>query len=282
MQRRIFLKSLGASAAAFAVPTSRLATSNRLERIGLELYAVRNAMRADPERTLAAIRAIGYTNVELLWSFGNFGRTTSQVRESLDHEGLHAPSAHINPDLLADPGKWSKALEDAATLGQEYLIVPSLPAEAERSLDGWRLWADRFNLAGTAARKSKLWLAFHNEPTHMKPINGTVPYDLFLERLDPAAVRLQLDVGNMVMGGGDPMQYLARHRDWYWSFHLKDVIPDRSRDTELGTGTFDFKRFLSAVPDLPSKPCYVEQEEPRDEIASARQNYRYLRDLTFD
>jgi sugar phosphate isomerase/epimerase len=86
----------------------------------------------------------------------------------------------------------------------------------------------------------------------------------------------------MLIGGGDPMQYLERHRNWYWSFHLKDVVPDRSRDTELGAGTFDFKRFLAAVPDLPGKPSYVEQEEARDELASARQDYGYLRNLIFD
>ena len=281
MQRRTFIQTLGATAASLGFPRRAIAAS-RLERIGLELYAVRKAMRADPERTLAAVRAIGYTDVELLWSFGNFGRTVAQVRASLDHEGLHAPSAHIDPGLLADKDKWAKALDDAAALGQQYLIVPSLPAEAERSLDGWRLWADRFNVAGAAARNAKLWLAFHNEPTHMKPIDGVVPYDLFLQRLAPAAVRLQLDVGNMLIGGGDPMQYLARHTNWYWTFHLKDVVRDRSRDTELGTGIFDFKRFLAAVPDLRSKPCYVEQEEAGDEMASARQNYGYLRNLTFD
>lgn len=281
MQRRRFFQVLGAGAATAALPR-RVLTATRLERIGLELYSVRKAMQANPERTMAAVRAIGYTDVELLWSFGNFGRTTAQVRATLDHEGLRAPSAHINPDLLVDQRAWTKALDDAAMLGQQYLIVPSLPADAERSLDGWRLWADRFNVAGVAARKAKLWLAFHNEPTHMKPIDGTVPYDLFLERLDPSAVRLQLDVGNMLMGGGDPMRYLSRHRNWYWSFHLKDVVGDRSHDTELGTGTFDFKRFLSSVPDLPGKPCYVEQEAASDELASARQDYRYLRDLTLD
>lgn len=281
MKRRTFIRALGAGAAAAALPRRAFAAS-RLERIGLELYSVRKAMRADPERTMAAVRALGYDDVELLWSFGNFGRTTAQVRATLDHEGLRAPSAHINPDLLGDQGTWAKALQDATTLGQQYLIVPSLPANAERSLDGWRQWADRFNTAGAAARRAGLWLAFHNEPTHMKPIDGAVPYDVFLERLDPTVVRLQLDVGNMLMGGGDPMQYLARHRDWYWSFHLKDVVADRSHDTELGTGTFDFKGFLSAVPDLPSKPCYVEQEAATDELASARQDYRFLRNLTFD
>jgi len=280
MQRRTFLQTLGAAAATVALPRRAFA-ANRLDRIGLELYSVRKAMRADPERTLAAVRAIGYTDVELLWSFGNFGRTIAQVRASLEHEGLRAPSAHIDPKLLADRDKWSKALEDAASLGQQYLIVPSLPAEAERSLDGWRQWADRFNVAGAAARRAKLWLAFHNEPTHMQQIEGVVPYDLFLERLDPAAVRLQLDVGNMLLGGGDPMQYLEHHRNWYWSFHLKDVVSDHSRDTELGTGAFDFKRFLAAVPDLRSKPCYVEQEQAADELASARQDYQFLRNLTF-
>ena len=30
-----------------------------------------------------------------------------------------------------------------------------------------------------------MWLAFHNEPDHLKPIGGAVPYDLFVERTDP-------------------------------------------------------------------------------------------------
>jgi sugar phosphate isomerase/epimerase len=159
--------------------------------------------------------------------------------------------------------------------------VPSLPADADRSLDVWRLWADRFNAAGAAARGDGIWLAFHNEPNHMKEIDGVIPYDLFVERLDPAAVRLQLDVGNMTMGGGDPMKYLVRYKDRYCTFHLKDVVADRSRDTELGAGTVDLARFLAAVPALASKPCYVEQEGAKDELASARMNFDYLKTLEF-
>ena len=107
----------------------------------------------------------------------------------------------------------------------------------------------------------------------MKPIDGVVPYDLFIERLDPSVVRLQLDVGNMLVGGGDPMRYLTLHRDRYWTFHLKDVVADHSHDTELGAGTFDFQHFLAAIPALESKPCYVEQENPVDELESAKRNY---------
>ena len=279
MKRRAFVQSIAAAAVGVGAAPHRLLASRRLDRIGLELYSVRHAMRADPERTLAAVRAIGYTDVELLWSWGNFGRSPQQVRDTLAHEGLRAPSAHISPTTILVG--WQRSLDTAKLLGHEYLIVPSLQADLGLTLDDWREWADRFNAAGAIARRAGLWLAFHNEADHMKPIDGKVPYDVFVERTDPSVVRLQLDTGNMLQGGGDPMLYLAKHRDRYWSFHLKDVVADRSTDTELGTGVFDFKRFLTAIPDLARKACYVEQENGRDELASARTDFQYLRTLDF-
>jgi sugar phosphate isomerase/epimerase len=274
MDRRTFVHSIAASIAG-----TRFLATTKLGRIGLELYAVRDAMRRDPEGTLAAIRAIGYTDVELLWSFDNFGRTPEQVRALLNKEGLRAPSAHMGPEtILTD---WQKSLDKAKLLGHEYLIVPSLPGDTARSLDRWRYWADQFNSAGAVARTAGIWLAFHNEPNHMKPIDGIVPYDLFLERTEPSVVRHQLDVGNMAMGGGDPIRYLEKHRDRYSSFHIKDVVADRSKDTELGQGTINFRRILAAIPNLQRKSVYVEQEGATDSLASARRNYQYLSTLDF-
>jgi sugar phosphate isomerase/epimerase len=279
MNRRAFVQSVTAAAVGVGAIPRRALGARRLNRIGLELYSVRNTMRKDPERTLAAVRAIGYTDVELLWSWHNFGRTPQQVRDTLAHEGLRAPSAHISPNTILIG--WERSLETAKLLGHEYLIVPSLESDMGLTLDDWREWADRFNAAGAVARRAGVWLAFHNEADHMKPIDGKVPYDLFVERTDPSVVRLQLDTGNMLQGGGDPMQYLAKHRERYWSFHLKDIVADKSSDTELGTGVFDFKSFLAAIPDIARKPCHVEQENGRDELASARMDFEYLRALEF-
>lgn len=279
MDRRSFVHSLGTTLAGASVARRLTPTSTRLDRIGLELYSVRDVMRRDPERTLAAVRAIGYTDVELLWSQGNFGRTPQQVRASLDHEGLRAPSAHISPAVILVG--WERSLDIAKRLGHEYLIVPSFTADTQRSLDDWRDWADRFNAAGAVARRVGIWLAFHNEPDHMKPIDGVVPYDVFVERTDPSVVRLQLDIGNMAQGGGDPFAYLERHRDRYWSFHIKDVVADHSHDTELGKGVLDIRRFLAAVPDIGHKPVYVEQEGAANQLASAELDYKYLSALEF-
>ena len=279
MRRRDFLHAFGATFAGAAMLPRLAARKDHLWRVGLELYSVRNAMKQDPERTLAAVRAIGYDDVELLWSFDNFGRTPQQVRATLKQEGLKAPSAHIAPEsLLRD---WEKSLDTARLLGHEYLIVPSLPDETKNSLDAWRRWADRFNAAGDLARRSKIWLAFHNEPEHLKPINGAIPYEIFVDRTDATKVRLQLDFGNMELGGGKPMEYLQRYRNRYWSFHVKDVVEDGSRDTELGVGRVNLRALLAAIPEIQKKPCYVEQESPKDELASVRQDYEYLKRLEF-
>jgi sugar phosphate isomerase/epimerase len=279
MRRREFVEAFGATFASAALLPRVMRSKDHLWRVGLELYSVRNAMKADPERTLAAVRAMGYDDVELLWSFNNFGRTPEQVRATLKHEGLKAPSAHIAPEALLKD--WDKSLATAKLLGHQYLIVPSLPAETDKSIDEWRRWADRFNAAGDLARRAGIWLAFHNEPEHMKPIKGEVPYDLFVERTDPSRVRLQLDFGNMEIGGAQPMQYLRLHRERYWSFHVKDVIGDGTHDIELGAGRVNLRALLAAIPDVQKKPCYVEQEHPADELASVRRDYEYLKKLEF-
>lgn len=251
----------------------------RLQRVGLELYSVRDAMKKDPLGTLSLVHNYGYDDVELLWTFDNFGLSTREMRAALDERGLRAPSAHIAPEaLLLD---WQKSLDTAKALDHAYLIVPSLPDDTNGSLDGWRRWADRFNVAGEAARKAGLWLAFHNEPGHQKPIAGQVPYDLFVERTDPQFVRLQLDVGNMAMGGGDPVRYIEKYHARYASLHIKDVVADRSHDTELGAGTLDLRAILRRWEFADAGPCYIEQEGAADPMDSARKNHYFLSRLEF-
>lgn len=274
MDRRSFV--VATAAAAFASRRG-LWGPPPLERIGLELYSVRREMARDFDGTLAAVRRIGYTDVELLWSFNNFGKSPAEVKAALQREGLRAPSAHLSPTAILVG--WERRLDTARMLGHEYLIVPSLTSDTSRTLDDWRDWADKFNEAGAVARRAGLWLAFHNEPDHVKPIDGQIPYDLFMERTDPAVVRHQLDFGNMALGGGDPMRYLERYRDRYWSFHIKDVVADRSRDTDLGSGVLDLRRLISAIPNIGAKPCYVEQEGSADSLASARRNFDFLKRL---
>ena len=282
MKRRHFVQTLGAVAAGASLKLPSALLPKKLDRIGLELYAVRAAMQENPERTLAEIRAIGYTDVELLWSFGNFGRTPQQVAATLKNEGLRAPSCHMSAETIF--AGWERSLDIAKLLGQEYCFVPDFDGWTKQTLDGWRQWADRFNTAGAVARRYGIWLGFHNEPYHQRPVEGQVPLDVFIDRLDPSVTRLQLDIGNMLLGGGDPFAYMQKYPNRFWSFHVKDVKPDRSGDTALGTGIFDFKRFFASVQSLEQKPAHVEEEGAQDaagQMAAARANFQYLKTLEF-
>jgi sugar phosphate isomerase/epimerase len=252
------------------------ATAPVIKPLGLELYTVRRELSADPERTLAAVAAIGYSYVEVVWPL--LKTAVPDFRRMLDRAGLAARSGHIGTAVLENG--WEAQIESARAMGHEYVFVASLPGGQKRTLDDWRAWADRFNRAGQVARRSNLWLGFHTEPDNFAPIDGKVPYDALVERLDPAVVRLQLDVGNVAMGGADPMQYLTRWRDRYASFHIKDVPTiGKVADTELGRGVLDLKGLLKAAGDLSGKLLYVEQEGSADAIDSSRRNYAYLSNL---
>lgn len=282
MDRRSFLSS-----AAFALAAAQLGCAStgrtggrRLRRVGVQLYSLRDDARRNLERTLADIAAIGYKDVELLGSMNNFGMPPAQLRQVLDRNGLRAPSTHVGGNALDN---LDRQLDEAQTLGHQYIVVASLPIQGQRTLDDYRRWADRLNEAGARTRPRGAYMAFHNHAVDHTPIDGTSPYDLLVERTDPALVRLQLDTGNAAMGGLDPLEYMRRYGTRYWSFHIKDVPAMRATsDTELGKGIIRFRELLAAIPDIDQRLLFVEQETyPGAPLESVRRDYAYISALEF-
>lgn len=284
IDRRTFLATIGAGAAALACAPAAAPPSpgmRRLQRVGLQLYSLRDDARRDLERTLADIAAAGYRDVELLGSMDNFGMAPARLRTVLDRVGLRAPSTHVSGTAL---DTLDRQLEDARILGHEYLIVASLPIRGTPTLDDYRHWADRLNESGRRARERGVWIGFHNHANDFTVVDGVVPYDLLVERTDPAVVRLQLDTGNLAMAGRDPLDYLARFGPRYWSFHVKDVPRlGAPEDTDLGRGTLDFRRILASIGDIDRKLLFVEQETypTGTPLESVRRDYAWLSALAF-
>jgi sugar phosphate isomerase/epimerase len=282
LTRRTFLAALGLGATSLAcAPAARAGTTpspRRLRRVGLQLYTLRDDAKRDLERTLADIAAAGYNDVELLSSMSNFGMPPARLRAVLDRVGLRAPSTHVDGGALDD---LDRQLDDAQILGHEYLVLASLPGKP--TLDDYRRWADRLNEAGRRTRARNVWMAFHDEAWDFKRIDGVVPYDLLVERTDPSVVRLQLDTGNLAMGGADPLDYLRRYGARYWSFHIKDVPRvGADHDVELGTGVIDFRRLLASIDDIDHKLLFVEQESyPGAPLDSVRRDHAYIAALEF-
>ena len=124
MNRRTFLETATTVTAATLL-TSRLgwaAAEHKIEKLGVQLYTVRDQMKADFDGTIAKVAQIGYKEVEFA---GYFGRTPQQVRAVLDKNGLSAPATHIQYDEL--DAKFPSVIEDSKTIGLKYIVCPWIP-----------------------------------------------------------------------------------------------------------------------------------------------------------
>src|SRR5919112_1211608 len=78
------LEQATVNAACAATRLGAATGGHRLKRIGIQLYTLRDAARADLDRTLADIAATGYSDVEMLMSMRNFNHSPKDVRAMLD------------------------------------------------------------------------------------------------------------------------------------------------------------------------------------------------------
>src|ERR1700733_4205349 len=118
IDRRKFLKTsvqtaTGVTAASLlADKFSWAAAEHRIERVGLQLYTVRDLMKDDFDGTIAKVASIGYKEVEFA---GYFGHTGEQVRAVCAKNGLSPVSTHVQYDELDD--KFPSFIETSKTIG---------------------------------------------------------------------------------------------------------------------------------------------------------------------
>jgi sugar phosphate isomerase/epimerase len=274
------------AAAASAGPAAR----ERIQRIGLELYTVRNEMRKDVAAALARVSQIGYKEVEFA---GYFNLAPQRVRELLDQNGLTSPSVHTAIEILERDFAASAA--SAKVIGHRWLIVPSLNTRTLTSLEAWKGIATRFNALGKKAQDAGLRFAFHNHAVEPAPMaDGTRPYDVLLGETDPATVDYQMDLYWMIKAGGDPLKYFAAHRGRFTSVHVKDGTPspilnkgeagtkEAMAQRDVGSGTIDFAAIFEKRAEAGIKHYYVEHDEPgADAFASVKNSHDYLAKLEF-
>lgn len=276
MDRRAFLRVTAVAGTAFAgCGRRRLTATGRLERIGLQLYTVRELLARNLAGTLARVAEIGYREVEFA---GYFGHPPAEVRRVLVQTGLEAPSGHVPLDQLRHD--LAAALHAAAEIGHRYLVLAWLDPQERRSLDHYRRTADLLNRAGAEARSVGLRMGYHNHDFEFVRTEGQIPYDLLLDRTDPALVCLEADLYWMARGRASALSYFRRYPGRFELCHLKDMGL-LGGITEVGSGRLDFGAVLAAREVAGLKHCYVEHDYPRDPLASAEASYRYLRDLRF-
>ena len=280
--RRNFLATLGAASLGIACSTTGTASEivtprRKLARVGVQLYSVRDLMKADLPGTLARVAAIGYKEVEFA---GYFGRTPAQIRDLLRQNGLTSPSTHLSFDSLTSG--WQKQLDDAKAAGHEWVTIAYIAEEKRRTLDDWKRIADLFNRSAAAAKSADLRFAYHNHDFEIRPIDGTRPLDLLLTSTDPKLVDFEMDLYWVVFGGGNPIDFFNQYPKRFKMVHVKDSAgPPDNKMVDVGQGKINFPQIFAQSEKAGIEHYFVEHDQPADPIATITNSYNYLHNLTY-
>src|SRR5215212_2587110 len=174
------------------------------ELVGIQLYSVRADMGKDPSGTLNQLAAIGYKHVEHA-NYVNrkfYGYTPAEFKKILDDLGLKMPSGHtVMGSQHWDAAKkeftdlWKYTVEDAATMGQQYVISPWLDQAYRKDKDGLLRFMEVFNKSGELCNKSGMKFGYHNHDFEFsESLDGESLYEIMIKNTDPKLVIQQMNI----------------------------------------------------------------------------------------
>ena len=239
--RRTFLKNTALAVSAVSLlPGETLAAYKKKRMVGIQLYSVRDAMGKDPAGTLKKLADVGYVYVEHAnYVSGKFyGYSPKDFKALLDGLGLKMHSGHTSfgPAGWDEAKKdftdvWKQTVEDAAIVGQHYVISPWLDASWRQSYDQLLGFMDIFNKNGELCKAHGMKFGYHNHDFEFSQVlNDHKVYDIIMTHTDPKLVAQQLDMGNLYNGGAVAAGIVKEYPGRFELMHVKDEIKATSGD----------------------------------------------------
>ena len=278
--RRDFIRNTGFVIAGTAILPNELFAAKKAEKLtGIQLYSIRDDMKKDPLGSLKMLSSYGYKNVEHANYSGRkfYGYTAGEFKKILDDLGLKMTSGHtvmsmkhwnvVEKDFTDE---WKQTVEDAATVGQRYVISPWLDESLRKNYDDLLHFLDLFNKSGELCKKSGLKFGYHNHDFEFKySLNDMKIYDIILKHTDPSLVAQQLDIGNMYGAGGRAPEIIMKHPGRFELMHVKDEIKspgkgemsDGYESTILGKGLLPIKKIIDLAKSKGGTTQFIIEQE---------------------
>ena len=266
------LVGLGAVTPETPVSAARLVQAPLYKNpIALQLYSFRDSFKTNGvPATLAKVKAMGFTHVELA---GTYGLTREQFKAELEKAGLTAISMHTDIKVLASPTDSAKLLDDAKFYGVKYIGNAWFPHEGTFDEADAKAAIVAFNAAGKNAAAAGLQFFYHAHGFEFAPGTTTrTLFDMIVAQTDPKAVKFQLDIFWAHHGSADPVALLKQYPDRFVLTHLKDMKPGTKKDwtghapddtsVALGAGEVNVKGVVEAARSTGVQRHIIEEESP--------------------
>lgn len=268
--RRQFIQQAGALASAAILSPAFLTRHKTKYKVGLQLYTIREAMEADLKGTLKKVASYGYEDLEI-YGFSDFkyyGLHPKTFKQILEDNNLSTSSGHYGLNKFMGPGTSDddmmryvdECIEGAHILKQEYITWPWLDPDS-RTLDKFKIVADKLNRIGERVKKANLAVAYHNHDFEFIEHDGKIGYDIILNETDPALVKMQMDLFWFSHSSKlTTHDYFTKYPGRFVMWHLKDMSKtDRNLHEIMGEGTIDFKAILKDAELAGVNYMFVEQ-----------------------
>lgn len=275
--RRSFLKGSAFTLAGMALANTKLlAAANGNTYTGVQLYSVRDDMKRDPLATLKQVAQAGYKNVEHANYIDRkfYGYTAKEFKKVLDDLGLKMPSGHtvMRPDHWDAAKKdftdaWKNTVEDAATVGQKYVISPWLDESLRKTYDDMLAYMEVFNKSGELCKKHGMKFGYHNHDFEFSQKLNDIPvYEIIMKNTDPNLVAQQLDMGNLYNGGATVMEVVTKYPGRFELMHVKDEIQakegnEKYESTVLGKGIVPVKEVVDIGKNSGGTKYFIVEQE---------------------
>ncbi len=275
--RRTFIKTGTLAIAGTAIlPELVLGCKRQKGIVGLQLYSIRDEMGKDPLGSLKQVAGMGYEYVEHAWYIDRkfYGYPPSEFRNILDDLGLKMISGHTvmgkdhwdeTKQDFSDSWKWT--IEDAAVLGQKYVVSPWMDESMRSTYDDFMRYMDVFNKCGELCRKSGMKFGYHNHDFEFsQKLNDKKLFDIMMTSIDPDKVVIQLDTGNLYSGGGVALDVVNQYPDRFENLHVKDVIKTTGENEGyescvLGEGIVNIKEVTDLATNIGGTEVYIIEQE---------------------
>ena len=263
--------------------------------MGLQLFTFFNEIDNDVEGTLKKIAGIGYKKIESAFSKkgGYYGMKPKEFSKFLKDQGLSWKSHHVlGAPFKMPPGAKMPAgadgkpitippmrnlrdnmqeLVDEVAEGEvPYLVCANTPIS---TLDEVKASIDVLNKTDEACKKAKVNFAYHNHDAEFRPVEGQIPYEMFLSQ---TKMQMELDLAWATKGAKDPVELFKQHPGRFPLWHVKDLDKEFKTILPVGEGTIDFKRIFDASATAGMKHFFVEHDMPKDALASIKSSFNYL------
>lgn len=249
-------RTFGQIAVSGLASTATLLAANKIP-IAVQLYSVRHIAQKDLAGVLEQVAKLGFEGVEFA---GYYGHEAPAVRKMLDANGLKVAGTHTGLNLLQGE-ELPKTIDYMKTIGNKNVIVPSMPAQYRKSIDGWKEAAKLFNEISAKLQPHGLLLGYHNHAVEFEKPEGAsqTPFDAFFGTAVPA-VKVQLDIGHCRRAGADPLAVVKQYDGRVISVHIKEYNPNNP-EAPLGDGLVQWKQIFAELEKQGKTEWYIVEEE---------------------